>query len=102
MAPSSCSAMSLTFCERSLFSLRRRATSPLLSFFGGLTLELYLMHGFFVNLFNDPFYDKGTGIFTVGSPALYILLVLVCALVPTLLFKQVTKRLLGQRGVSRR
>ena len=78
-----------------LFSLRRRAKSSLLGFLGGLTLELYLMHGFFVNLFYQPFYDKGTGIFTVGSPALYILLVLACAMVPTLLFRQVTKRLLG-------
>lgn len=78
-----------------LFSLRRRVTSALLGFLGGLTLELYLMHGFFVNLFYQPFYDKGSGVFTVGSPALYILLVLACAMVPTLLLKQVTKRLLG-------
>lgn len=78
-----------------LFSLRRRVASPLLSFFGGLTLELYLMHGFFVNLFYQPFYDMGSGIFTIGSPVAYILLVLACGTAVALLFKQVTKRLLG-------
>ena len=79
-----------------LFSLRRRTTSPLLGFFGGLTLELYLMHGFFVNLLRQPFYDKGSGIITIGNPAAYILLVLACGTAVALLFKQVTKRLLGQ------
>ena len=76
-----------------LFSLRRRVTSRLLSFYGGLTLELYLMHGFFVNLFYQPFYDKGTGILTVSNPPIYILLVLACGTALALLFKQVAKRL---------
>ncbi len=46
-------------------------TSRLLGFYGGLTLELYLMHGFFVNLLYQPFYDKGAGILTIGSPGLH-------------------------------
>ena len=62
-----------------LFSLRRKVTSQVLAFYGGLTLELYLAHGFFVNLFHEPFYDKGMGIVNVGVSALYILLVLACA-----------------------
>jgi peptidoglycan/LPS O-acetylase OafA/YrhL len=62
-----------------LFSLRRKVTSRVLAFYGGLTLELYLAHGFFVNLFHEPFYDKGMGIVNVGVSALYILLVLACA-----------------------
>jgi len=82
-----------------LFSLRRKVTSRLLGLYGGLTLELYLVHGFFVNLFHRPFFDMGTGIFTIGNPSAYILLVLVCATPLALLFKQVTKRLLG-RGTS--
>ncbi len=77
-----------------LLSLRRRVTSSLLSFFGGLTLELYLMHGFFVNLFRGPFYDTGAGILAISSPTAYILLVLACGTAVALLFKQVTKRLL--------
>jgi len=83
-----------------LFSLRRRVTSRLLSFYGGLTLELYLMHGFFVNLFYQPFYDKGAGILTIGNPPIYILLVLACGTALALLFRQVTKRLLGIRIAS--
>lgn len=74
-----------------LLSLCRKATSRLLSFYGGLTLELYLMHGFFVNLFYQPFYDKGTGVLTIASPPIYILLVLVCGTTLAPLFKQVTK-----------
>lgn len=81
-----------------LFSLRRRVTSRLLSFYGGLTLELYLMHGFFVNLFHQPFYDKGAGILTIGSKSVYILLVLACGTVLALLFKQLTRRLLGRKA----
>ncbi|MDO4537238.1 MAG: acyltransferase [Coriobacteriales bacterium] len=74
-----------------LFSLRRRTSGGFLSFYGGLTLELYLMHGFFVNLFYRPFYDKGIDVLTISNPAIYILLVLACATVLALLFKRVTK-----------
>lgn len=79
-----------------LFSLRRRVISPLLGFYGGLTLELYLMHGFFVNLFYQPFYDMGTGIITIDNPLVYIPLVLACGTVFALLFRLVTRRLLGR------
>lgn len=84
-----------------LFSLRRQAASRLLSFYGSLTLELYLMHGFFVNLFHRPFFDMDTGILTIGNPPMYILLVLMCATALALLFKQVTKRLLGKKAAPR-
>jgi peptidoglycan/LPS O-acetylase OafA/YrhL len=79
-----------------LYSLRGRVTSRLLGFYGGLTLELYLMHGFFVNLLYQPFYDKGAGILTIGSPLAYILLVLACGTFLALLFKRATRRLLGR------
>lgn len=79
-----------------LYSLRGRVTSRMLGFYGGLTLELYLMHGFFVNLLYQPFYDKGAGILTIGSPPVYILLVLACGTLLALPFRQVTKRLLGR------
>lgn len=59
------------------------------------------MHGFFVNLFYQPFYDKGTGILTIGNPLIYILLVLACGTALALLFKQTTKRLLGQKATLR-
>lgn len=78
-----------------LYSLRGRVRSRLLGFYGGLTLELYLMHGFFVNLFYRPFYDKGTDILTIDNPPVYILLVLACGTALALLFKRVTKRLRG-------
>ncbi len=85
-----------------LFSLRRKAASRLLSFYGGLTLELYLMQGFFVNLFYRPFYDKGTDVLTIDNPPIYILLVLTCATVIALLFKRMTKMLLGEKVALRR
>lgn len=84
-----------------LFSLRGRATSRLLSFYGSLTLELYLMHGFFVNLFHRPFYDRGTDILTISNPSVYILLVLLCGTAFALLFAQVTRRLLGRKASLR-
>jgi len=84
-----------------LFSLRRKVTSRLLGFYGGLTLELYLMHGFFVNLFHRPFYDKGTDILTISNPPIYVFLVLVCGTTFALLFTQVTRRLLGRKAALR-
>lgn len=85
-----------------LYSLRRRVTSRLLGFYGGLTLELYLTHGFFANLFFQPFYDKGEGVLAIGSPALFILAVIACGTAVALLFRQLTKRLLKSRAVSHR
>lgn len=93
IALESLSAVSFTW-GLLLFSLRGRVTSRLLSFYGGLTLELYLMHGFFVNLFHQPFYDKGAGIITIGSPLVYILLVLACGTLLALVLRRVTRRLL--------
>ncbi len=81
-----------------LFSLRGRVTSRLLGFYGGLTLELYLMHGFFVNLFYQPFYNKGEGIIIISNPLVYIPLVLACGTLFALPFKLVTGRLLGRNA----
>lgn len=97
----SLSAIGLTWCLL-LLSLRGKVASRLLGFYGGLTLELYLMHGFFVNLFYRQFYDKGTDILTISNPSIYILLVLACGTAAALLFKQVTRRLLGRKAALRK
>lgn len=56
------------------------------------------MHGFFVNLFYQPFYDKGAGILTIGNPPIYILLVLAYGTALALLFRQVTRALFGRKA----
>ena len=78
-------------------SLKRRIQGRVLAFFGSITLELYLMHGFFVQLFYPPFYDMGTGVFAIGFAPAYILMVLTCGTVTALLFRVLTKRLLGRK-----
>ena len=78
-------------------SLKRRIQGRVLAFFGSITLELYLMHGFFVQLFHPAFYDMGTGVFQIGYTPDYILVVLALGTVVALLFRLLTKRLLGHR-----
>jgi len=78
-------------------TLKRQIESRVLAFYGSITLELYLMHGFFVQLFFAPFYDKGTGILNIELSPVYIVAVLACGTVAALLFRQLTRRLLSRR-----
>ena len=77
-------------------SLKRRIESRALAFYGSITLELYLMHGFFVQLFFAPFYDKGVGILNIEMSPAYVVAVLACGTLAALMFRQLTRRLLAR------
>lgn len=64
-----------------------------LQFFGGITLELYLIHGIFVELFGYNFLDVTESLHYIKNVPLYVLVVVVCAIPATLLFKQLLKLL---------
>jgi hypothetical protein len=77
-------------------SLKRRIESRALAFYGSITLEPYLMHGFFVQLFFAPFYDKGVGILNIEMSPAYVVAVLACGTLAALMFRQLTRRLLAR------
>ncbi len=64
-----------------------------LAFFGGITLEFYLMHGLFVELFGYNFSDVANSACYIRSVPLYILVVLACSVPAALLFRLAWKGL---------
>ena len=80
----------VTFCF--LASMKLRLGNRALVFLGGMTLELYLMHGIFVELFGYSFYDLAPSLYYIRSVPLYILAVAVCSVPAALLFRLLWKR----------
>ena len=64
-----------------LISMKMKVGNPVSRFFGKFTLELYLIHGIFVNMFG--FYmirDNVKPIYYIKSVPLYVLVVLACSI----------------------
>ncbi|MBO2516747.1 MAG: hypothetical protein CW338_05630 [Clostridiales bacterium] len=61
---------------------------------GGVTLEFYLMHGIFVELFGYDFLEYTKSLVYIRSVPLYIIAVLACAAAATVLFRLLLKALL--------
>ena len=64
-----------------LISMKLKVGNPVLRFFGKFTLELYLVHGIFVNMFG--FYmiqDPTKPVYYIKSVPLYVLVVLACSI----------------------
>ena len=82
-----------------LLLMKVRIGNPLLSFFGAVSLEFYLMHGLFVELFGYSFLDLVKPLVYIRSIPLYLLVTLPCSVAATLLFKllitPLNKRLKG-------
>ena len=64
-----------------------------LAFFGLVTLEFYLMHGLFVELFGFNFADAAKSAYYIRNVPLYILAVLACSIPAALLFRWAWKAL---------
>lgn len=63
-----------------LISLKLRVGNPVLRFMSTITLEFYLIHGAFVELFGYSFLDILPSLFYIQNVALYVLVLFVCAL----------------------
>ena len=59
--------------------LKVKLGNGLLKLLGGLTLEFYLMHGIFVEVFGFNFLDIRPSLYYIRSVPLYILVVLACS-----------------------
>ena len=75
-----------------LLMMKVKLGNKVLAWLGGVTLEFYLMHGIFVELFGYNFLDISKSIVYIKSVPLFIAAVLGCAVPTTLLFRLLWKK----------
>ena len=78
-----------SFCF--LLMMKVRFHNGALKWLGGVTLEFYLMHGIFVDLFGYDFAEVTKSLVYIKNVPLYILTVLACSVAATALFSLVWK-----------
>jgi len=74
-----------------LLLMKLRVGNRILKFLGGITLELYLMHGMFVELFGYDFLEEAPSIYYIRSVPLYVVVVFACSFPLALLFRKLWK-----------
>ena len=75
-------------CLVFLLNLKIHIGNKVLKFMGALTLEFYLIHGLFVELFGFNFLDIGASIYYIRNVALYLLVVIVLSVPAAVLLKK--------------
>ena len=75
----------VAFCF--LLMMKVRLGNKVLAWLGGVTLEFYLMHGVFVELFSFNFLDIAKSAYYIRKVPLYIAAVLASSVIATLLFR---------------
>ena len=76
-----------------LFMMKVKIGNRALAFLGSITLEYYLMHGMFVELFGYNFLDISPSIVYIRNVPLYVLVVVTFALTTAMLFRFILKKL---------
>ena len=76
-----------------LISLKIRLGNRLLALLGSITLELYLMHGMFVEIFGYDFLEMLPSLHYIRNVPLYILVVFACSIPLTFIYHVVWKAL---------
>ena len=74
-----------------LLTMKIRFGNRALAWLSGVTLEFYLIHGVFVELFGYNFLDISKSIVYIRFVPLYITVVLACAVPSTILFSRAWK-----------
>lgn len=85
-----------------LLLLKVRIGNKALALLGGVTLEYYLAHGIFVELFGYNFQDFARSLVYIKNVPLYIAVVLACGLAATFLFHWLWKGTLKITGLQTR
>ena len=70
-----------------IISLKLRLGGKVLTFLGGMTLEIYLVHVLFIELFAEKFIGEGEPLFYIENPFLYLAVVLVLTMPVAFLIK---------------
>ena len=78
-----------------LLMMKVRLGNKALAWLGGMTLEFYLMHGIFVELFGYNFLDISRSIVYIKKVPLFIVAVLACSIPASLLFRLILRKLTG-------
>lgn len=72
-----------------LLTMKLRIGNRVLKFMGTMTLEFYLIHGVFIELFGYSFLDVRPGIVYIKNVALFIVVVVICSVPAAILLKKV-------------
>jgi len=81
-----------------LLMMKVRLGNRCLAWLGAVSLDFYLMHGIFVELFGYSFLDLSGSLVYIKNVPLYIAAVLACSVPATLLFRRIRQRLTGWIG----
>ncbi|MBQ8110463.1 MAG: acyltransferase [Clostridia bacterium] len=90
----------VAFCF--LLLMKLRLGNRVLGLLGGVTLEFYLIHGVFVELFGYNFQEIAPSLTYIRDVPTYIAAVLACSAVATALFRWLWKLSLRALGLQRR
>ena len=78
-----------------LLMMKVQLGNRVLAWLGGMTLEFYLMHGVFVELFGYNFLDISKSIVYIKKVPWYVVVVLACSVPASLLFRLILRQLTG-------
>ncbi len=81
-----------------LLTMKVRVGNRALGWFGAASLEFYLTHGIFVELFGFNFLDTAKSLVWIKSVPLYIAAVLLCSVAASLVFGWMWRALAGLAG----
>lgn len=81
-------------CFLFIAMMKIRIGNKALEILGGLTLEIYLIHGLFVEMFGFDFMEKVHSITYIRNVGLYVLAVVACTVVGTFLFRLLYKNVM--------
>ena len=71
-----------------LFTLKCRIGNGALAWFGRMSLDFYLMHGIFLEVFGYNFLDQGKSLHYIRSVPRFLAVVLACGMVAAVLFRR--------------
>ena len=77
-----------------LLNMKIRFGNVILKFMGTLTLEFYLIHGLYIELFGFNFLDFAPSLFYVRNVALYVLVVIIFSIPSAILLKRINNVIL--------
>lgn len=79
-----------------LLNMKIRIGNKVLGFMGTLTLEFYLIHGLFVELFGFDFLETCPSLYYIRNVALYVLVVIVLSVPAAVLLQKMHQIILGE------
>ncbi|WP_026494936.1 acyltransferase family protein [Butyrivibrio sp. WCD3002] len=83
-----------------LLGMKLRIGNKFIKFMGTITLEFYLIHGLFVELFTYEFDGKAKGIYPIQNLLLYVVVVFALGLPSAILLKKLHNLILGKNKNS--